>query len=117
MWRRRGGRRKINMLYTTIVIVVLSLLCVLFIISTIFLFKSLKISLDKIDVYEKQLEDSNKKLEEYEKWTNEVKSDVLQTFEDMKDIDNRQLFVKDDEVGVVFQELLDVIKKLNERVL
>jgi len=51
----------------------------------------------------------------YEDWIAEFKNDVMKTFIELKLLDDRQIFQKDDEVGVVFQELLDVVQKLNDR--
>jgi hypothetical protein len=52
----------------------------------------------------------------YENWIYDFKSDVRKTYEDIKTIDDRQMFEKDDDVGVVFQDMLDLIKKLDDRV-
>lgn len=53
--------------------------------------------------------------EVYERWILEVKEDVLKAFNHIKVLDDRQIFQKDDEVGVVFQDILGVVEKLNER--
>lgn len=55
------------------------------------------------------------KTEIYEQWISEFKRDVLKTYNTIKDIDNKQIFEKDDEVGVIFQEMVDLITVLNQR--
>lgn len=52
----------------------------------------------------------------YERWILEFKANVLHTYEHIKAIDNLQMFEKDDDVGSVFQEIKDLITKLNDRV-
>jgi hypothetical protein len=55
------------------------------------------------------------KNEIYEEWILEFKEDVLKTYIHIKQIDDRHIFEKDDEVGVTFADLHAVIQKLNER--
>jgi hypothetical protein len=68
-----------------------------------------------------------KKIAVYEEWVLDVKTDVIQTLEKMREIDTRGMFIttiaggekggfeSDDEVGVVFKEMLELIEKLNQR--
>lgn len=61
----------------------------------------------------------------YEQWILDFKEDVANTLETMRAIDKRGtfatslndkgLFESDDEVGVVFKEMEDLIEKLNQR--
>mgnify|MGYP006198930069 CR=1 FL=1 len=46
----------------------------------------------------------------------EIRARIGNTLQKMKDIDNRQVFEKDDEVGVSFQELTKIIENLNEQI-
>ena len=48
-------------------------------------------------------------------WIREFKIDINKTFQQIKELDNKNIFEKDDEVGVVFQEMIDLIKKVNDR--
>lgn len=48
-------------------------------------------------------------------WITDFKVDVNDTYDEIKNLDNQNIFEKDDEVGVVFQELLEIISKLKER--
>ncbi|HUS89910.1 MAG TPA: hypothetical protein VMW91_11230 [Desulfosporosinus sp.] len=67
------------------------------------------------------------KIDTYEAWILNFKSDVMSTAENMRAIDKgatfkssflsteKGVFESDDQVGVVFKELLDLIEKLNQR--
>ena len=67
------------------------------------------------------------KITVYEEWILDFKTDVIQTLEQMREIDTRGTFIttiaggekggfeSDDEVGVVFKEMLELIEKLNQR--
>lgn len=50
-----------------------------------------------------------------QKWVEEFKADVLKTFAHMKLLDDKQMFEKDDDVGIVFRDMMELIQKLNER--
>lgn len=54
-------------------------------------------------------------IKQYEKILLDFGEDVLNTYNHIKNIDNRQLFEKDDDVGTTFQDILDIIEKFNER--
>lgn len=79
----------------------LTLLLLVALVSVYFLTRIIKIQLDKISVYED--------------WIRDLKQDVSDAYEDMKSLDDKQIFQKDDEVGVVFQDLVAIMKKLNDR--
>lgn len=50
----------------------------------------------------------------FEEYVLYTRDHVQQTYAHLRTIDDRQIFAKDDEVGVAFTEILDVIQKLNE---
>jgi hypothetical protein len=50
----------------------------------------------------------------YEQWIFDTQELVDKTFRTMQDLDERQMFSKDDEVGSVFQQLVDVVDYLNK---
>lgn len=50
-----------------------------------------------------------------QKWIEEFKADVLKTYAHMKLLDDKQMFEKDDDVGIVFRDMMELIQKLNER--
>lgn len=68
------------------------------------------------------------KIDIYEEWVLDFKTDVIDTLEKMRAIDTRGQFVthisggekggfeSDDEVGIVFKELLELVEKLNQRI-
>lgn len=51
----------------------------------------------------------------YEDWISEWRSEVFKTWMHMKLLDEKQMFEKDDEVGVVFQDMMALIQSLNDR--
>ena len=51
----------------------------------------------------------------YERWILEFKADANFAYQTMKELDDKQIFSKDDEVGVAFKEMVDLLQKLNER--
>ena len=65
------------------------------------------------------------KVETYEEWVLDFKTDVISTLERMRDIDksgvfssrlnDQGVFESDDMVGGVFKELLALVEKLNHR--
>lgn len=65
------------------------------------------------------------KIDIYEEWILDFKTDVIDTLERMRDIDksgvfasklnDKGVFESDDLVGGVFKELLELIEKLNQR--
>jgi hypothetical protein len=67
-----------------------------------------------------------KKVQTYEEWILEFKEDVETTLESMRALDKRGtfatslndkgLFESDDEVGVIFKEMQDLIEELNQKI-
>jgi hypothetical protein len=56
------------------------------------------------------------KIDIYEGWIVEFKNDVNDVYLHIKDIDGKQIFEKDDEVGSTFSDLYLIIQKLNQRI-
>jgi hypothetical protein len=56
------------------------------------------------------------KIEEYSTWFNEIKKHVDDTYNQLKIVDDRQLFEKDDDVGFVFQSIVELIVKLKSKI-
>jgi hypothetical protein len=56
------------------------------------------------------------KIDIYEGWIVEFKDDVNDVYLHIKDIDDKQIFEKDDEVGATFSDLYLIIQKLNQRI-
>ena len=44
-----------------------------------------------------------------------VREDISQTLLHIREIDQREMFEKDDDVGVIFQEISESIEKLNKK--
>jgi len=51
-----------------------------------------------------------------EDWIINFKKSVENTFNKLKDIDNRGIFEKDDDVGFLFSDLKQIIESLNKKV-
>jgi hypothetical protein len=51
----------------------------------------------------------------YSNWISEWREQVFKTWAHMKLLDDKQMFEKDDDVGVVFQEMMFLIKSINDR--
>lgn len=55
------------------------------------------------------------KIETYQNWLLDIKKEVSVTYSKLKDLDDKQMFEKDDDVGFVFSEMVKLIEKLKER--
>ena len=84
------------MIYVTLTLLLISL------ISNIFLLIALKKSFQQID--------------ELESWLIEFKRLVKNTYNKLKFVDDRGIFVKDDDVGFLFTDLLKIIELTNKRI-
>ena len=84
------------------IIVIISLLLLTSIGVNIFVVKALNINLKKLDIYEQ--------------WVLSFQDMLRQTYIKLKEVDDRNLFEKDDDVGGTFTDILDIIKTVNERV-
>lgn len=51
----------------------------------------------------------------YETWSTELQTSLTNTIEKWKILDNKQIFEKDDEVGVVFDEINTAISELEQQ--
>ena len=90
------------------VIILLSICLIASIVVNVLLYKAgvRQLSVNEI------LEEDNELLKE---WISGFRVDVLKTFVHMKFLDDKQMFEKDDEVGVVFRDMMELIHSLNER--
>jgi hypothetical protein len=82
-------------------IIILSMLLGLFVTTTVILCYLTYNSQNKIDIYES--------------WIVELKDDINDVYRQIKSVDDKQIFEKDDDVGGVFSDLYLIIKKLNQR--
>ena len=83
-------------------IYILLLLVLFSAILNIFLVISLKKAFNQIDLLES--------------WLVDFKSLVKNTYNKLKSVDDRGIFVKDDDVGVLFTDLLTIIEITNTRI-
>jgi len=56
------------------------------------------------------------KIDIYEQWIVEFKDDVNDVYQELKVVDDKNIFEKDDDVGVIFSELYKIMEKLNQRI-
>jgi len=84
------------MIYFLIFVLLISL------VTNIFLFVSLRRAFFTIDVLEL--------------WLVDFKGLVNNVYKKLKDIDNRGIFEKDDDVGFMFSDIVSIIKITNERI-
>ena len=82
-------------------IIILTVLLTASICVNIFLGYALDVNLDKIETYQN--------------WLLDIKKEVSVTYSKLKDLDDKQMFEKDDDVGFVFSEIIKLIEKLKER--
>jgi len=57
----------------------------------------------------------NRKNEIYEGWVSNFKARADNTWHQMKELDQRQMFESDDEVGIIFVEIRNLIQELDEK--
>ncbi len=57
-----------------------------------------------------------RKMEIYESWLEYFRSEVDDVYAKMKEVDDRNLFEKDDDVGFVFSELVRISKEFSEKI-
>ena len=81
---------------------ILLLLLLISTILNIFLVISLKKAFNQIDLLEN--------------WLVDFKYLVKNTYNKLKSIDDRGIFVKDDDVGVLFTDLLNIVELTNKRI-
>lgn len=62
------------------------------------------------------LKKSFSQIDTLESWLVEFKSLVKNTYNKLKVVDERGIFVKDDDVGVLFTDLLNIIELTNKRI-
>jgi len=56
-----------------------------------------------------------RKNEIYTQWIIELQNKVEEVQQNMIRLDEKQMFSKDDEVGTIFQQMVDLIASLNEK--
>jgi hypothetical protein len=82
-------------------IIITIILCVISLILNIFLITSLNINLKKIEIYES--------------WILNYQKIVKETYLLLKEVDDKEIFEKDDEVGAVFSNIREIIQDLKEK--
>lgn len=83
-------------------VLILSIICFLSLVINILSFIALKKGLERE--------------QKYQKWINDFKDKTTFVYDEMKNIDDKQMFEKDDEVGVIFHGIKDIIETFKEEV-
>jgi hypothetical protein len=52
----------------------------------------------------------------YEEWVISTRDSINELHENIQELDSRQLFEKDDDVGVIYEGIKDLIVDLNEKI-
>lgn len=81
-----------------------------------FLHISLKKSLSQLEDVQKQLEESEKLNVELTQWVTDFGKLTGNVYKQLKSIDERGIFEKDDEVGFLFQDMVTIITEYNNRI-
>lgn len=64
----------------------------------------------------KKLNKLFERLDQYNEFIDDVNSRVNLTYNKLKELDNKQMFEKDDDVGFVFTNILKLIEKLKSSI-
>ena len=84
--------------------VVLGVISITSLIVNILLYKAAMRHMNMADAYDQMYKDTVLK----------IKDRILLTYVSMKQLDEKEIFSKDDEVGVAFKEMLSILQDLNE---
>lgn len=98
------------------ILLILVIFSVISFLTNIFLYFSLLKALNAID----KLENNIKELDEYNSeilnWVVDFKNLVNNVYKKLKLIDDRGIFAKDDDVGFLFQDMLNIVDECNKRI-
>lgn len=64
----------------------------------------------------KKIENLSELNETYSKWISNWRIQVFKTFSHMKMLDENQMFEKDEDVGIVFEDIKHLIDDLNDKI-
>lgn len=85
------------------ILVLLGLLAIASLITNVFLYRAGLRQMNRADLYE----------EMYNDIVLRTKGRIEETYLQMKQLDDKQMFSKDDDVGVAFQEILSILAEFN----
>ena len=84
--------------------------------SSVFFYISLKKALERIDLLESELDTIEKINIELTQWVVDFRKLVSNVYKKLKSVDERGMFEKDDDVGFLFQEMLNIVQECNKRI-
>ena len=76
----------------------------------IVLHKTLKLTLQRVEAQEKLIQ-------EYDTWIGDRRDDVNKMVDQLNSIERKELFIADDEIGVIFNDIANVIKSFEKEVI
>ena len=76
----------------------------------IVLHKTLKLTLQRVEAQEKLIQ-------EYDTWIGDRRDDVNKMVDTLNSIERKELFIADDEIGVIFNDIANVIKSFEKEVI
>lgn len=84
--------------------------------ASVFFYISLKKALERIDLLESELDTIEKINIELTQWVVDFRKLVSNVYKKLKSVDERGMFEKDDDVGFLFQEMLNIVQECNKRI-
>lgn len=57
-----------------------------------------------------------RKIEVYEGWVDMFRDEIKKTYSRLKAVDDKELFIRDEDVGFIFSEIVRVTKEFNDKV-
>ena len=76
----------------------------------IVLHKTLKLTLQRVEAQEKLIQ-------EYDTWIGDRRDDVNKMVDTLNSIERKELFIADDEIGEIFNDIANVIKSFEKEVI
>jgi hypothetical protein len=81
-----------------------------------FLHISIKKSLEKLEIIQQQLTESEELNLELTQWVVDFGKLTENVYKQLKSIDDRGIFESDDDVGILFQDMVNIITEYNSRI-
>lgn len=91
-------------MFTTLVVVLGVAILLASLVANVLLYKAGERQMLKADLYE----------EMYKDIVLRTKGRIMETYLQMKQLDDKDMFSKDDDVGIAFREILSILQELNE---
>ncbi len=87
-----------------VIVITFGVLFFISLIANVMFYKAGARQLERAELYEQM----------YQQFVTSTKEQILQTYLQMKQLDDKQMFSKDDDVGKSFRDILDILQELND---